>query len=131
MEIKTPIKILTLSLFLTLIFGFVLYKGGYILFKKNKKTIQKEQATDEIKAITKEAYELNVFQHLKSGGGFAPKNFDTLYTPPLNYNYYPGLSSSKSMLVSFEHFDFFSEMLHEPFDIQLKEQFKSVQSSKN
>jgi hypothetical protein len=131
MEIKTPIKILTLSLFVTLIFGFVLYKGGYIFFKESQKTVQNKQTTDEMKASANEDYELNIFQHLKSVGGFTPKNFDTLYTPPLNYNYYPGLSSSKFILVSFTQFDYPSEMLHKSYTMQLKEQFKSIQSPKN
>ncbi len=71
------VKILTILLFVSLIIGFMLYKGGYIFSKEKKIIINDEKRMDAPKNASEE--ELNVFRHLNSAGGFNPENFDTVY----------------------------------------------------
>ncbi|WP_341904999.1 hypothetical protein [Fluviicola taffensis] len=123
MKTKTPIKILTLTLFVALISGFTLYQGGYLFSNENKvKYILDPNGgtASELKSVSREKYGLSTFQKLKLSGGFDPKNFDTMYIePPGNDRF---ISSSKSMIIKFKapQTDLVSSFLKTQLKHQLK-----------
>lgn len=123
MKTKTPIKILTLTLFITLISVFTLHQSGYLFsHKKQVKYISDPNGgpSSGLKSISKEEYGLNTFQKLKLSGGFDPKNFDTMYIEvPRNEHF---ISSSKSMIIRFKNpsTDLVSSYLKTQLKYQLK-----------
>lgn len=129
MKTKTPIKILTLSLFVMLIIGCILYKGGYIFSKENKMNVVFQGQSKKLKMVASKDYALNVFEHLKLVVAKPPTDFDTLYTEP-DVSDTRFLASSKSLVMTDFHFPF-SDMFTESLDLQLKEQFHSAPPSKN
>ena len=103
MKAITPIKILTLTLFVTLISGFTLYKGGYIFHEENEADYFSDPNGGtgiKVKSSAKEKYGLNTFQKLKMAHVFDPESFDTMYHDPVIYSDNHFLSSSKSALIS-------------------------------
>ncbi len=101
MKIKTPIKILTLTLFVSLIFGFTLHKGGYLFADKKVKYMSDPNGGTgcEMKAVSQRDFGLNTFQKLKMSGAFDPDLFDTLFMLPMKEDHF--LGSTKSMPVKF------------------------------
>ena len=102
MKTKTPIKILTLTLFVTLISGFTLHKGGYLFtLEKKVKYISDPNggAACEMKAFSQKDFGLNTFQKLKMSGAFDPELFDTMFILPIKEDHF--LGSTKSMPVKF------------------------------
>jgi len=133
MKTKTPIKILTLTLFFTLISGFTLYKGGY-LFSDEKKAAYISDPNGgtevELKKLADEDFGLNTFQRLKLKGAFDPKYFDTLYGGPV---FISGgehfLSSSKSaVIVNYGHFKNPFALYDSFLSILLSQQFDTIKS---
>ncbi|MGV3609840.1 MAG: hypothetical protein ACO1N0_02755 [Fluviicola sp.] len=123
MKTKTPIKVLTIGLFISLIFGFVLYKGGYLFFGEKTATVSKGKITSEIRVVSEEDYDVNPFGDLKTEGGFIPENFGKMYSAPPDPRFFSLLSSSKSIVADFDPF-----LIKEPLEFELKEQFKSKPS---
>lgn len=101
MKVKTPIKILTLTLFVSLISGFTLHKGGYLFAEKKASYISDPNGGSgcEMKAFSQQHFGLNTFQKLKMSGGFDPQLFDTLFIFPTREDHF--MSSTKSMPVKF------------------------------
>lgn len=101
MKVKTPIKILTLTGFVSLISGFTLHKGGYLFSEKKVSYISDPNGGSgcEMKAVSQQKFGLNTFQKLKMSGGFDPDLFDTLFILPLKEEHF--LGSTKSMPVKF------------------------------
>lgn len=135
MKTKTPIKILTLTLFVTLISGFTLYKGGY-LFSVGKKPayISDPNGGTEVglKTLASKGLGLNTFQKLKLKGAFNPNYFDRFHPAPVLITDNHLLSSSKSaVIVSREDLksEYFkqSTTLHDSFlSILLDRQFDTI-----
>lgn len=103
MKTKTPIKILTLFVFVTLISGFTLYRSGY-LFSDDEKIACISDPNGgleiELNNLAEEDFGLNTFQKLKMKGVFDPGYFDTLYGGPIYISSDEHfLSSSKSAVI--------------------------------
>lgn len=128
MKTKTPIKILIICLFISLIIGFIFYKSGYILAEE-KIIINDERTRMDRPVTSEEDYDVNPFKDLKSEGGFVPKNFRKLYTEPYKPSLLPALSSSKSSVglieVDFSSFNWSLNLKESIFDIQMNKQLKS------
>lgn len=101
MKAKTPIKILTVLLFVSLISGFTLHKGGYLFTEKKAKYISDPNGGSgcEMKAFSQQSFGLNTFQKLKMSGAFDPEKFDTMFIFQLREDHF--ISSTKSMPVKF------------------------------
>jgi len=127
MKTKTLIKVLTICLFISLIIGFMLYKGGY-LFSKEKIIINDEQTGRDMPVTSEEDYHVDAFKDLKSEGGFVPKNFGKLYTEPVVYDT-RFLASSKSLVMTDFQFDQYGQSTSY-LSMVVKEQLKSTQTSK-
>jgi|GEM_PF-6529749 len=139
MKTKTPIKILTLTLFVALISGFTLYKGGY-LFSDGRKTAYISDPNGgmavELKTLAGKGFGLNTFQKLKLKGAFKPNYFDRFHPAPVLITDNHLLSSSKSaIIVSREDLksEYFkqSTTLHDSFlSILLDRQFDTLKLRK-
>lgn len=133
MKTKKTIKILTLTLFVALISGFTLYKGGY-LFSDGRKTAYISDPNGgmevELKTLAGKGVGLNTFQKLKLKGAFNPNYFDRFHPALITDNHL--LSSSKSaIIVSREDLksEYFkqSTTLHDSFlSILLDRQFDTI-----
>ena len=123
MKTKTPIKILTLTLFVAMISGFILHKGGYLFSNENEVEYFSDPnggAGSELKSFSKKQYGLSTFQKLKLSGGFEPENFDTIYILSSRNEHF--ISSSKSMLVRFKEPQ--TDLVSSFLKTQLKHQLK-------
>lgn len=130
MKTKTPIRILTICLFISLILGLVLYKGGY-LFSEQKIRINDEQIRSDMPATSEEDYDVDPFKNLKSDGGFVPKNFGKLYVPPPpEFNYSPGLASSKSLVITELHYKKYIFLSTDYESTLIRDQFSSEKAIK-
>ena len=103
MQAKTSIKILTVLLFVTLISGFTLHKGGYLFSEKKVAYISDHNGGSgcEMKAVSQADFGLNTFEKLKLSGGFDPDLFDTLFILSSIREEDHFIGSTKSMPVKF------------------------------
>lgn len=134
MKTKTPIKILTLTLFVTLISGFTLYKGGYLFSVGKKATYISDPnggAGVGLKSLEDKKIGLNTFQKLKLKGAFNPKYFDKFHAVPVLVTDNHLLSSSKSAIIISSGDFKQSTTLHDSFlSILLDQQFDTLKSLK-
>ena len=136
MKSKTPLKILTLAFFVTLLSGFVLYQSG-CFFHEEKQIgyIPDPNGGTGMDPLDEKDFGLNTFQKLKLSGAFDPEDFDTVYDQTIhfgsNYQDLVLLSSSKSMVVvSPWRMHPHSERYKSSFEIQLEKQLRIAQPFK-
>ena len=123
------IQTLTILLFVNLILGFMLYKGGY-LFPKEKKIIINDEKRMDMSVTSEEDYDVDPFKDLKLEGGFVPRNFRKLYTEPYKPSLLPALASSKSMVLIDFHLEKQFVFYTDYESMLIGDQFSSEKKSK-
>jgi hypothetical protein len=129
MKFKIPVKIVTLTLFISLLATFVLYQSGYLFPEAKTVTyVRNPNGGTALPVPNKEGFGLTTFQKLKLSGAFDPEHFNARYNETIHFRSdnqnMTLLSSSKSArVIGPEQFDHLPGAFKSMFEILLEEQW--------